>query len=135
MTGETTPTNTTCQPQSLASAPCSPPKRLALRMKCNPKHAAEVFNDADKRKRFAASVALIVSLTDNEDDMPYMPQPGDTYRWSIDRHGNDFWLAFDETDNLRFTLSCRYGGEEAETLAALANYVAHRLNCEVLGAA
>jgi hypothetical protein len=104
-------------------------------MKCNPKHAAEVFNDEDKRKRFAASIALIVSLTDNEDDMPYMPQPGDTYRWSIDRCGNDFWLAFDETDNLRFTLSCRYGGEQAETMAALANYVAHRLNCEVLGAA
>ena len=107
-------------------------KRIALRKKCNPAYAAEIFNDAHKRKSFAASLSHIVSLIDNEDGMPYPPQPGDSYRWSIDRSGNDFWVAFDESDNCRFTLSCRYAGEQADTLAALANYVAHRLCCEVI---
>lgn len=127
--------NTPTLPTVLPATSDALPKRLALRMKCNPNHAAEVFRDERDRKRFAAKIALIVSMSDNGDDMPYMPQPGDSYRWSIDRNGNDFWLAFDATDNLRFTLSCRYAGEETEILAALANYVAHRLNCEVIGAA
>lgn len=135
MIEDNTPPNTTGQPQGLAAAPYSPPKRLALRIKCNPKHAHEQLKDEHGRRCFAASLSHIVSMTDNGTDMPHMPQPGDSYRWSIDRFGNDFWVQFDREDNLKFTLSCRYGGEEAETLAALANYVAHRLNCEVLGAA
>lgn len=127
--------NTTTSPTELPATPGSLPKRLALRIKCNPKFAHEHLKDEHGRRGFAASLSHIVSMADNGEDMPYMPQPGDTYRWSIDRYGNDFWVAFDESDNLRFTLSCRYGGDQAETLAALANYVAHRLNCEVLGAA
>lgn len=117
--------------KTLFHIPAKESKRIELQCKCNARYASEVFNDEEKRKKFASKIALIVSLTNNNDDMPYMPQPGDTYRWSIDRHGNDFWIAFDETNNLRFTLSCRYDSE-IPTLIALANYVSHRLNCEII---
>lgn len=107
------------------------PTRITLRIVYNPKHAKEVFTTEDKRKSFAACLSLIVSCADNDTTMPYMPQPGDSYRWSIDRFGNDFWVAFDREDNLKFTLSCRYAGE-AKLLAAIANYVSQRFNCEIL---
>lgn len=83
------------------------PTRITLRIVYNPKHAKEVFTTEDKRKSFAC------------------------LRWSIDRFGNDFWVAFDREDNLKFTLSCRYAGE-AKLLAAIANYVSQRFNCEIL---
>ena len=101
-------------------------------MKVNMEFASEQLCDEDKRRSFAARLALVVSMTDNEGSMPYMPQPGDSHYWSIDRFGNNYWVLFDDVDNLKFTLSCRYQNQ-AETLAALAAYVAVRLQCELLG--
>jgi len=108
------------------------PKRITLRIKLNPNLGYGHFKDEHGRQCFAASLSHIVSMANNGEGAPYMPKPGDTYYWSIDQYGNDFWVEFYPEDNLQFTLSCRYGGEQAETLAALANYVARRCNCEVL---
>jgi hypothetical protein len=107
------------------------PKRITLEAFVNPKFAHEVFATAEKRKAWAKKIALIVSMEDNGDDMPYNHQPGDDYRWAIDRYGNDYWLTFSRENNLRFDLSCRYESE-VDILQALANYVCARLVCKIV---
>lgn len=107
-------------------------KRIKLQFQINEKYKDEVFKSGEDRKKFAAQISLIVSMVDNKDDMPYMHQPEDDYRWSVDRYGNDFWLTFDMEENTSFTLSCRYDFQ-IEILEALANYISKRTKSLIVG--
>lgn len=69
----------------------------------------------EDRKEFADILTRLVNAG-IPDTGAYMPQEGDTSRWSIDPNGNDFWVKFCEENPKNFTISCRYEHQSARLL-------------------
>ena len=86
------------------------------------------FRSDDNRNRFARILCRVVSPT--QDAEPYITA-SDTYHWSIDPAGNNWWVGFCEEDPSVFRISCRYPFQ-SEVLSALVPYIAARLACEVV---
>jgi hypothetical protein len=59
----------------------------------------------------------------------YNPNEHDSYFWSIDVIGNNYWLLFDEEDADVFTIKTRYQ-YHSDILTSLAKYLAFRLRLE-----
>jgi len=92
---------------------------------------SKCVEDCGERLRIAKMLTYAFGMRERE---PYNNNPGiwrNTYRWSIDVFGNNFWLEFDKENTQLITLSCRYDDLEP-TLVAFATYIAYRLNAEVL---
>ena len=70
----------------------------------------------EDRKEFADMLMRLVNVAVRDDAEVYMPQAGDTSRWSIDPNGNDFWVKFCEENPKNFTISCRYTNQSARLL-------------------
>jgi len=100
------------------------PQRISLQFAGNHKR----FEKESDRKQFADWLAGIVCTS----KIPYnsrahTPNDNDSYFWSIDQLGNNFWLLFDEENPDTFTLSTRYP-VHAVILESLAKYLFHRLH-------
>jgi len=86
------------------------------------------FEEEDKRRSFANWLANIISV-ERKDLKAYNPNEHDSYFWSIDVIGNNYWLLFDEEDADVFTIKTRYQFH-ADILASLAKYLVFRLSLE-----
>lgn len=102
------------------------PQRISLQFPGNCKK----FEKESDRKQFACWLAGII-CTSRIPNNPtaYTPNDNDSYFWSIDQLGNNFWILFDEENLDKFTLSTRYP-IHAVILESLAKYLFHRLHLE-----
>jgi hypothetical protein len=83
----------------------------------------------EERHRIAKKAANVF-MGEESNYIPYMPMENDTSFWSIDP-GNDFWILFDQIDNSKFWLKCRYEYQQ-ELLKAFAKFFALKTRCEII---
>lgn len=102
------------------------PQRISLQFPGNHKR----FEKESDRKQFADWLAGIICTSKIPNNShAYTPSDNDSYFWTIDQLGNNFWLLFDEENADKFTLSTRYSIHSV-ILDSLAKYLFHRLHLE-----
>lgn len=102
------------------------PQRISLQFPGNHKR----FEKESERKQFADWLAgMICTSKIPNNPIAYTPNDNDSFFWTIDQLGNNFWILFDEKNLDKFTLSTRYP-IHAVILESLAKYLFHRLHLE-----
>ena len=81
------------------------------------------------RQKFAKWAANVLQMEEN-DELPYKPMEYSDYFWAI-HGGNDFWILFDEQDNTKFYLKCRYNYQQT-LLEDFARFFAAKLKCNIV---